>query len=153
MSSLTSFGLSIRDCQVAGMEWNWRSATSNLQVKKRSQSIKSWEYNRINKLLESHVSKGFTCCFVTVYEEWWRVPFWSCNASPRGHWSSGCRSGTSQSHLKGLQNYRTCAMQWKYSETWDWKSVIHCIYHHRTSYWTRNKIINSLSLSLCFFIG
>lgn len=30
MSSLTSFGLSMRACHVAGMEWNWRSAQSNL---------------------------------------------------------------------------------------------------------------------------
>ena len=34
MSSFTSLGLSISECQLPGTEWNWRSATSNLHMQK-----------------------------------------------------------------------------------------------------------------------
>lgn len=49
MSSLTSFGLSMRACHVAGMEWNWRSAQSNLsqdilEVKKEQRQKKLIKY-------------------------------------------------------------------------------------------------------------
>lgn len=36
------------------------------------------------------------------------APSWSYNAWPLGHWSSGCRSETSLSHLTGPQNHHTC---------------------------------------------
>lgn len=49
MSSLTSFGLSMRACHVAGMEWNWRSAQSKLsqdilEVKKEQRQKKLIKY-------------------------------------------------------------------------------------------------------------
>lgn len=49
-----------------------------------------------------------TCCSVAVCVAWWTAPSWSYNAWPLGHWSSGCRSETSLSHLTGPQNHHTC---------------------------------------------
>lgn len=64
MSSLTSFGLSMRACHVAGMEWNWRSAQSNLsqdilEVKKRTQTKEINQLFATTQNLVQHFSQSF----------------------------------------------------------------------------------------------